>query len=218
MAQTTSEAGSTALYRLYDAHGALLYVGITSDPERRWKQHAIERADTWWPQVARRSVEWVGTRTAAEEAEVKAITEERPLHNRAHNLRASAVEEEMAEKREIFPRQFSDYGPLAGLITQEIDAGAWRPGERLPTHRELMRRFMVSQATLQRAMLVLQHRGVVRNVKVGYVVASPEDRTVAVPVGRPVAAAAALQDAMAPEALHELVKLLTAEWPRNRGE
>jgi predicted GIY-YIG superfamily endonuclease len=30
----------TALYRLRDADGRLLYIGIAKDPERRWKHHS----------------------------------------------------------------------------------------------------------------------------------------------------------------------------------
>lgn len=73
----------TALYRLYDATDALLYVGIASDPKTRWWTHANEK--TWWPQVARREVEWFMTRPAAEAAEVAAIVTELPRHNVEHS-------------------------------------------------------------------------------------------------------------------------------------
>jgi predicted GIY-YIG superfamily endonuclease len=53
----------TALYRLFDTDGVLLYVGITRDTEKRWRQHALKKP--WWPQVAERTVEWHPTRLAA---------------------------------------------------------------------------------------------------------------------------------------------------------
>ncbi len=37
----------TALYRLYDEHNQLLYVEVTSDPNRRWETHRAEK--DWWP-------------------------------------------------------------------------------------------------------------------------------------------------------------------------
>ena len=42
-----AETGSldrTALYRLSDADGVLLYIGIARNPERRFAQHAAEKA------------------------------------------------------------------------------------------------------------------------------------------------------------------------------
>lgn len=69
----------TALYRLFDKAGDLLYVGITNDPEVRWSYHA--RQKTWWPEVNRRAVEWKATRVEAEAAEAEAIGREAPRWN-----------------------------------------------------------------------------------------------------------------------------------------
>lgn len=71
--------GRTALYRLFDQGGALLYVGVSHKPDVRWGQHSEEKE--WWPAVDRRAVEWHETRAAAERAELAAIVAERPLHN-----------------------------------------------------------------------------------------------------------------------------------------
>ncbi|MEU1663602.1 GIY-YIG nuclease family protein [Streptomyces sparsogenes] len=73
----------TALYRLRNQDGELLYVGITDNPERRWKDHAKDK--TWWPEVASRSIEWFPNRGHALAAEGKAIRSERPRHNIQHN-------------------------------------------------------------------------------------------------------------------------------------
>lgn len=75
-------SGRTALYRLLAANGRLLYVGISNNPDTRWGGHSTNQP--WWHEVADRKVEWFANRRAAEEAEVKAIKEERPLHNKQH--------------------------------------------------------------------------------------------------------------------------------------
>lgn len=75
----------TALYHLVDQDGALLYVGITDNLERRWKDHASGKA--WWSQVAARSIQWLPTRGHALAAEADAIRLEGPRYNVQHNGR-----------------------------------------------------------------------------------------------------------------------------------
>lgn len=72
----------TALYRHYNADGALLYVGISNSPIYRLRQH---EASAWFFNISNVSIEWHATERAARAAERKAIAVERPLHNRAHN-------------------------------------------------------------------------------------------------------------------------------------
>jgi predicted GIY-YIG superfamily endonuclease len=69
----------TALYRFFDADGALLYVGITYDTEQRFASH--RNSSPWWKDVADESVEWFDTRPLALAAELEAIRTERPRHN-----------------------------------------------------------------------------------------------------------------------------------------
>ena len=69
----------TALYRLFNEAGALLYVGITNDPDVRWSCHA--RQKDWWPEVHSRTIEWKPTRAEAEAAEAEAIGREGPRWN-----------------------------------------------------------------------------------------------------------------------------------------
>src|SRR5260370_1126197 len=80
----------TALYRFYDATENLLYVGITNDPWRRWRQHVQEKS--WYPQVKHQAVTWYDSRIAAEVAEHVAIRCERPRFNVAGAVRPVAVE------------------------------------------------------------------------------------------------------------------------------
>ncbi|MEU3282892.1 type II toxin-antitoxin system Phd/YefM family antitoxin [Streptomyces antibioticus] len=80
----------TALYRLFDANGALLYVGISTQPDTRWTQHASDKP--WWPLVQCRKVEWHPDRTAAEAAEREAVRTEEPLYNTAGAGRSLVAE------------------------------------------------------------------------------------------------------------------------------
>src|SRR4051812_29832336 len=73
----------TALYRLYDAAGALLYVGISWTPVERIKKH--KWSQHWGDRIARHTVEWLESWAEAETAEAKTVRTERPLHNGTHN-------------------------------------------------------------------------------------------------------------------------------------
>lgn len=69
----------TALYRHFDAAGALLYVGISLSTVQRLSQHK-QRAG-WYDQIASVTIEWHPTREAALTAEAIAIAKEGPLWN-----------------------------------------------------------------------------------------------------------------------------------------
>lgn len=68
----------TAVYRLYDADDALLYVGVANRPAERWGTHANR---PWWTRVARTEITQYPTREEALRGEAKAIRAEHPLHN-----------------------------------------------------------------------------------------------------------------------------------------
>jgi S-DNA-T family DNA segregation ATPase FtsK/SpoIIIE len=71
----------TAVYRLRDRKGVLLYVGITNNPTTRMAEHAAEKV--WWTEVdqSQTSISWYGNRAKAKAEETKAITSERPRWN-----------------------------------------------------------------------------------------------------------------------------------------
>ncbi|WP_329616440.1 GIY-YIG nuclease family protein [Streptomyces brevispora] len=69
----------TALYRLYDADGSLLYVGVTRDPKRRFRDHRGKKR--WWGEVSSHSIEWVDIESHALQMEVQAIVMESPKYN-----------------------------------------------------------------------------------------------------------------------------------------
>ncbi|MBZ6250357.1 GIY-YIG nuclease family protein [Streptomyces olivaceus] len=72
-----------ALYRLNNAAGTLLYVGVTNNPERRFAQHRDTK--DWWPQVAEKTVDWYPSRARALAEEAALITAETPVFNIDHN-------------------------------------------------------------------------------------------------------------------------------------
>ena len=75
----TDALGRTALYRLYERDGALLYVGITDDLSRRFWDHS--RKKSWWRDVDGKMIWFYDDRSEAEEAETAAIYGEGPVHN-----------------------------------------------------------------------------------------------------------------------------------------
>jgi hypothetical protein len=70
------------LYRFYDRHSMLLYVGITGLGAHRWKQHSDDKA--WWEGVSEAEVEHFPDRETLLAAEVVAIRTELPQYNTQH--------------------------------------------------------------------------------------------------------------------------------------
>lgn len=71
------------LYRFFDERDVLLYVGITMDPGRRFKNHRATKA--WWSEIERIELEQHPDRDTLALAEREAIKTEKPLHNVAMN-------------------------------------------------------------------------------------------------------------------------------------
>lgn len=79
-----------ALYRLHDAAGTLLYIGVTGNPDRRFKQHRDTKP--WWPQVAKKTIAWHPSRDRALAEEAAAIKAETPVYNIDHNPAAPSYQ------------------------------------------------------------------------------------------------------------------------------
>lgn len=75
------ELGRTAVYRLYSERDALLYVGITHQPDVRFAQHAKDK--WWWGEVHRREMDWADTRAEASIAEQDLVEHLTPRYNAA---------------------------------------------------------------------------------------------------------------------------------------
>jgi hypothetical protein len=74
---------TTYVYRLYGRSGNLLYVGITDNLDRRWREHAASKH--WWGQVAQKESEPYPSRLEAKRAEAMQIRNLKPVHNRDMN-------------------------------------------------------------------------------------------------------------------------------------
>ena len=74
--------GPHIVYRLYATNGALLYVGISNDVERRLSEHA--RTKHWWCYVDSVQVEQYQDRSGALNREAFVIRSEQPIFNVLH--------------------------------------------------------------------------------------------------------------------------------------
>lgn len=145
----------TALYRLYDANGLLLYVGASRDPDARWKAHRFETPKPWHAPVASRTDEWLNGREEALVAEAAAIRAERPLFNRTHNY--VEVPFDLARWPKLKGRPL--WPQLAELIRVEIASGRWSTGCRLPTLEAMASATGMSMRTASKAAVALQREG-----------------------------------------------------------
>lgn len=75
---------SSVLYRHYDAHGRLLYVGVAVNTKKRLQEHAAAGA-VWVSDVARSTFERFRTHKDVLDAEIMAIKNEAPLWNILHS-------------------------------------------------------------------------------------------------------------------------------------
>jgi GntR family transcriptional regulator len=67
------------------------------------------------------------------------------------------------------------YSQLQELVKEQIESGAWRPGDRLPSEPELARRYAVSRVVVRQALAILQDDGqIVRVQGRGTFVAEPK--------------------------------------------
>lgn len=154
-----SEADRTALYRLYDADGQLLYIGVSNDPDFRWKAHLYEARRDDWPTVAvHRTVEWHKSRALALQAEADAIRAEHPRYNGTHNYDDAPFDPTswpMVTAAHKVP-------VIADLMRSEITSGRWAPGQRIPSLRTLGHAAGASIRIVSKASITLQGEGVLR--------------------------------------------------------
>lgn len=153
----TTAGGRTALYRLYDPTGRLLYIGITWDPDDRWKRHAVSKS--WWPLVARKDVTWLrGTWDEALEIEAEAIRAEKPIFNGTHNFPKAPFDPDRWPKIE---GRRGKAEALADLVRAEIRSGRWAAGTLMPTRGEIAHATGVSKSTAASAYQMLQDEGLI---------------------------------------------------------
>ena len=76
-----------AVYRYFNAEGALLYVGCTVNPTARHREHGSKAP--WAGSIAIWTVDWFETREEARTRETQAIAAEKPIFNRLGNPECS---------------------------------------------------------------------------------------------------------------------------------
>lgn len=146
----------TALYRYFDANGDLLYIGISNDPDFRWKAHLYESRRGDWPKEAvRRTVEWHDSRPLALAAEEGAIKAERPRYNEKHNYDDAPFDP--ASWSKATPRRKVE--AIAELMRSEILDGRWTHGQRIPSLRTLGEAVGASMRIVSQASVLLQSEG-----------------------------------------------------------
>jgi len=116
------EPEQTALYHIWGAAELLLYIGISDDFGRRWKQHAKQQP--WWGEKRRLTVdEWFDRREDAEAAEAAAVKAEKPKYNKKLIARIEGVKAPSAGLRPAWGDMLTAYE--AGEPV-EIMRGHWR--------------------------------------------------------------------------------------------
>lgn len=82
------------VYRLYDAAGALLYIGATGNLRQRFQFHRKDKP--WWPDVAGKRLDVYDRVAEAKEAERCAILSEDPVHNISGTPKMAEVDPRLA--------------------------------------------------------------------------------------------------------------------------
>jgi predicted GIY-YIG superfamily endonuclease len=151
----------TAVYRLFSADGTLLYVGVTRDIAVRFSSH--EQDKRWWPQVARKTMTWYGSRDEALTAEDAAIAAESP----AYNIAGVPRERDDPQRRtpqgralESIPVKYP-FGRIARDLEKRIRSGEFTFGVTAPSEEELQSEYGVSAAAVRKALTILRDRGTI---------------------------------------------------------
>jgi hypothetical protein len=151
--------GCTALYRHFDKHGELLYVGISLSAVARLSQH---RNKQWFSQIESVTVEKFATREEAEAAEFTAIREELPKFNIAG---ASDREEKLARKLSRLAREV--HQPAPPPQPEVLPPGLLQDDEQLLTARQLAVWLGITEQWVKRQRLsgkgplYVEHDGIV---------------------------------------------------------
>jgi hypothetical protein len=114
----------TALYRHFNANGALLYVGISLNAVSRQFQH--KHKSHWYYDIARIELQWFDTKHEAERAEWMAIHNENPLHNKTFRNKPYVPIEDRISVPGVaveppIPRQPSTKEQLATIRARNIE-------------------------------------------------------------------------------------------------
>lgn len=161
MATSRDECERTALYRLYDAEDDLLYIGISRDPEKRFKAH--EHDKNWWHCVRYVDLTWFSSFPAARRAENAAHRSERPPYN---GMGHTGLGWDISALRYD---DSADQADIRQRLLAALEAGNYPPGSHLwPFH--LSRAYGYSRSTTDNAMSGLAREGHLERRRSTYVV------------------------------------------------
>lgn len=146
---TMVQIRDTFVYRCFDRHGELLYVGVTSTPRARWWGHRAK--SPWASQVATCRMVGPFDRSTALEYERDAIRHERPKHNtiRVSSAAGSAYRsDQQAIVRDLVGDQphddieqlVDDFTIAYGIAADELDRrGRYSTSRAYRHYREAIR-------------------------------------------------------------------------------
>ncbi len=140
----------TALYRLYDAEGQLLYIGISALPKARWERHST--LQPWWHLVAKKSVEWFDDRASATAAEAESTATEAPLYDQSWRRT-------QAEPRGGYDNS-ADIAKVFEGLRAKIERGEYPPATKISTG-PIAAEFGVSRTSAGTAMRRLTEAGLI---------------------------------------------------------
>lgn len=156
----------TALYRFYAADGELLYVGITQEPETRWKSH--ERNKVWWIDVARKEHVVLKTRAEAETLERTAIRTEHPRYDRTRP--GHFPTDGRVYKRPLDdPYQEGIVARAENAMKADLVSGVIPSWSVLPTNAVLAKQYKTSKAAIDHVLRRLHMDGLLAPTKAQYI-------------------------------------------------
>jgi predicted GIY-YIG superfamily endonuclease len=146
--------GQTAVYRLYGSDRRLLYVGISTNPDRRWYEHSLEKM--WWHLVTEKQVSWHENREQALIVEEEVERRENPRFGDTHRLgsgwRRSGRKEDPALQAQM--------SELVQRLAKDISAGQHPGGCKMPSARKLAEAHGVSILMAGMALETLARSGI----------------------------------------------------------
>lgn len=149
----------TAVYRLYDEGGRLLYVGISDQAEERLMQHAVQKH--WYREVATREIVWFDTRQLADAEEDGAIAAEDPVYNLCGDIQdpVRRIREKGVKRRYVVTGgRYAIFQATVKRLRDDIRAGEFNSGP-LPDFADLADRYGVDVVTAHQAVHRLHRQG-----------------------------------------------------------
>ena len=153
----TTTDDRSAVYRLYDGQGALLYVGSSNRPQGRLTYHKSSKP--WGESISRSAVEWYESRSAALAAEATAIHAEHPLHN-------GAIPPEPEPQGSAITHYAPEpvYRQLARILRADIASGKYPPNTMIPSITKLAAEHHLAEMTVRKVIGMLVDEGLLVTV------------------------------------------------------